>query len=56
MKPLTIEAVRADPSLIGALQRRARKARNEAIGNAFVRLIHRLTPRVSLRRLGEHWG
>jgi hypothetical protein len=56
MKPITIESYRADPGLVAALHRRARKARAEAMGNAFLRLIRTLTPRLSVRRLGEHWG
>ena len=35
---------------------RARKAQAVAIRNMVVRAVHKLTPRLSLRRLGEHWG
>ena len=35
---------------------RARRQRAVVVHDLFVRAIHKLTPRLQLRRLGEHWG
>ena len=56
MKTLTLEAIRINPDLLGALEARARRARAEAVNNLFVRLLQRLTPRADLRPWGAHWG
>ena len=56
MKPVTIEAIRIDPEILGVLQARARRARAQAVHNRIVRLIHWLKPRIPARRWGIHWG
>jgi len=50
------EVVRIDREVVAVLQGRARRARSQAMYNLAVRLIHKLTPRVSLRQWGTHWG
>jgi len=56
MKPLTIEAVRINPEILGVLQARARRARSEAVHSLIVRLIERLTPNDSRHPFGIRWG
>jgi hypothetical protein len=56
MKANTNSPVRIDPEVMAALRSRARRARSQAMHSFVARLIHKLTPRLSLRRLGEHWG
>lgn len=56
MKANTSQPVRIDPEVVAILQARARRARSQAMHSLIVQLIHKLTPRLSLRRLGEHWG
>ena len=56
MKANTYRPVGIDPRVVAALQARARKARSEAVHRLLVRAVHKLTPRLSLRRLAAHWG
>jgi hypothetical protein len=56
MKANTNYPVRIDPEVVAVLRARARRARSQAMYSLLGRLIHKLTPRLSLRRLGEHWG
>ncbi|HEX2651721.1 MAG TPA: hypothetical protein VHN19_17465 [Burkholderiales bacterium] len=56
MKANTSQPIRIDPEVVAVLQARARRARSQAMHNLIGQLIHKLTPRLSLRRLGEHWG
>jgi len=56
MKANTDYPVRIDAEVVAVLRARARRARSQAIYSLLASLIHKLTPRLSLRRLGEHWG
>jgi hypothetical protein len=56
MKANTNQPLRIDPQVVAVLRSRARRARSQAMHNLMVQLIRKLTPRLSLRRLGEHWG
>jgi len=56
MKANTDSPVRIDPEVVAVLRSRAHRARSQAMHSFVARLIHKLTPRLSLRRLGEHWG
>lgn len=57
MEPMTVENLRVHPEMLAVLYARARRARAVAMGNAFARLFHKLTPSFDLR-LGRmtHWG
>jgi hypothetical protein len=56
MKANTHQPIRIDPEVVAVLQARARRARSQAMHRLLAQLFHKLTPRLSLRRLGEHWG
>lgn len=56
MKARDLENLRIDPETVAVLNARARKARSEFVHGLVVRLVHRLTPRIHLRRIGTHWG
>lgn len=56
MKANRTYPVRIDPEVLAVLRARARRARSQAMYSLVARLFGKLTPRLSLRRLGEHWG
>jgi len=56
MKATPVEDLKIDPDTLAVLNARARRARSEFVHSLVVRLIHRLTPRIHLRRVGTHWG
>ena len=54
MKATKVENLKIDPETLAVLHARARRARSEFVHSLAVRLIHRLTPNLSVLR--THWG
>jgi hypothetical protein len=54
MNAYPTENLKLDPATLAVLHARARKARSEFVHSLVVRLIHRLTPDLSVLR--THWG
>lgn len=56
MTPLTVEAIRINPDLLGAIEARARRARAEAVHALITRFFTSLKAQLDARPRDVRWG